>query len=141
LRRVWKRSGDSDNQVYCLSIHRRDTRYTTVSLCFTMIGVLMERYILHIFVLNWVLVIADAAMGYHVAPLLVGMREEPDPEAVDRGAQSIRRLLAFVVALYMFFNCLAYFRGNVLLLLLVSGIIMLDIVFQLMLKWRRRRFR
>jgi hypothetical protein len=101
----------------------------------------MERYILHIFVLNWLLIIADAALGYHIAPLIVRMGEEPDTEAVERGTQAIRRLLAFVVALYMFFNCLTFFRENVLLLLLVSGIIVLDIAFQLVLKWKRHRFR
>jgi hypothetical protein len=96
------------------------------------IGVLMEQYILHIFVMNWVLVIVDAALGYHVAPLLVQMRDKP----AENGPQMIRRLLTAMVALYMFFNCLAYFQGKLLLLLLVSGIVVLDIVFQLGVKWR-----
>ncbi len=107
----------------------------TVSLCFTTFGGHMERYIQHIFVLNWVLIIADAALGFHVAPLLVGMRDG----SVESGSQLVRRLLAVVVALYMFFNCLAYFRGNVLLLLLVSGIVVLDIVFQLVVKGKTGR--
>lgn len=95
----------------------------------------MERYILHIFLLNWLLVIADAAMGYHVAPLLVRMRDA----SIEGGTIMVRRLLCFVVALYMFFNCLAYFRGNVLLLLLVSGIVIFDIVFQSVVKWKISR--
>jgi hypothetical protein len=92
----------------------------------------MERYILHIFIVNWVLVIADAVLGYHVAPLLTGMRDG----ASETGGQLIRRLLPAVVALYMFFNCLAYFRENLLLLLLVSGIVFVDIAFQLVVRWK-----
>jgi hypothetical protein len=95
----------------------------------------MERYILHIFVLNWLLIMADAAMGYLLAPLLVRMRED----AAENGVHLIRRLLPVVVALYMFFNCLAYFRGNLLLLLLVSGIALMDIGFQLFVRWKTGR--
>lgn len=101
---------------------------------------MLEQYKLQIFLLNWGLVIVDAALGYRMAPLLVRKVEDDD---VDVGpamtAASIRRLLAFVVALYMFFNCLAYFRDKMGLLAIVSCIVILDIVFQLVLRWRMGR--
>lgn len=101
---------------------------------------MFEQYKLQIFLLNWGLVIVDAALGYRIAPLLVrksGVEEVGD--GPTRTAESIRRLLAFVVALYMFFNCLAYFRDKMGLLAIVSCVVLLDIVFQLVLRWKMGR--
>ena len=96
----------------------------------------MEPYHLSIFIINTVLVLVDAALGYHVAPrLLAGMDE---PEAVEAGVRTTRGLLPVVVALYMFFNCLGYFRGRTTYLLAVSGLILLDLVLQLLLRRKRR---
>ena len=39
-------------------------------------------------------------------------------------------LLAVAVAVYMFFNCLAYNRQNAVFLLIVTGIILVDIIGQ-----------
>jgi hypothetical protein len=50
----------------------------------------------------------------------------------------VRKLLAGVVALYMFFNCLAYFNDKPLLLLIVTSVIVLDIVCQLMVSRKLR---
>lgn len=97
---------------------------------------MLEQYKLHIFLLNWGLVIVDAALGYRIAPLLVQRGENADAGPAMT-AESIRRLLTFVVALYMFFNCLAYFRGMMLLLAIVSGVVLLDIAFQLIIRWKR----
>lgn len=89
-----------------------------------------EQYALHLFLLNWVLVIADAALGYRMAPLLVGK------EGGALTAERVRKLLTVVVALYMFFNCLAYFRGMTGLMVIVTGIVILDVVFQLLFRWK-----
>ena len=64
----------------------------------------MEQYHLAIFIFNTLMVLADTALGYHLAPrLLAGMDE---PEAVEAGVRTTRGLLPVVVALYMFFSCL-----------------------------------
>lgn len=103
-------------------------------------GLFVERYILHIFLLNWLLIIADAALGYHVAPLLVRMREEGDDDGqYGMTMTMIRRLLAVVVALYMFFNCLAYFRVNFIMLLIICVIVILDLLFQCYVRIRSGR--
>lgn len=99
---------------------------------------MLEQYKLQIFLLNWGLVIVDAALGYRIAPLLVG-KAENDATGPTMTAVSVRRLLAFVVALYMFFNCLAYFRDKMGLLAIVSCIVVLDIVFQLVVRWKMGR--
>lgn len=96
---------------------------------------MLEQYKLQIFLVNWGLVIVDAALGYRLAPLLVRKVETDDSDAGPAmTVENIRRLLAFVVALYMFFNCLAYFRDKMGLLAVVSCIVVLDIAFQLLLR-------
>lgn len=92
----------------------------------------MEQYHLPIFIFNSVMVLVATALGYHLAPrLLAGM---DDPEAVANGVQATRRLLPVVVALYMFFNCLGYFQGRTVYLLSVSGLILVDMSMQLLLR-------
>ncbi len=90
----------------------------------------MERYLIAIFVANFLLVIVDATLGYHLAPRLV-RPGATDPDTVERLAGGLRRLLTCVVALYMFFNCFAYFRMSVVLILVVTGVILVDIAVQL----------
>ena len=99
----------------------------------------MEQYHLPIFIINTLMVLADAAIGYHLAPrLLAGMDE---PEAVEAGVRTTRTLLPVVVALYMFFNCLGYFQGRTTWLLAVSGLVLVDMALQLWLRRKRRGIR
>jgi len=96
----------------------------------------VEQYHLPIFIINTVLVLVATALGYHLAPrLLAGMDE---PEAVEAGVRTTRGLLPLVVALYMFFNCLGYFEGRTLYLLGVSGLLVLDMGLQLLMRRKRR---
>jgi len=96
----------------------------------------VEQYHLPIFAINSVLVLLDAALGYHLVPRLLGGLDEP--EAVEAGVRTTRSLLSFVVALYMFFNCLGYFQGRTLYLLCVSGLVLVDMALQLLLRYKRR---
>lgn len=98
----------------------------------------MDPYLLHIFIANFLLVLVDATMGYHLAPLLA-RRGAEDEEEADWGTLRIRRLLSWVVALYAFFNCYAYFRGNAVFLLVVSALILLDITAQVVVRRKLRK--
>jgi ABC-type siderophore export system fused ATPase/permease subunit len=98
----------------------------------------MDRYFPHWFAINALLVLCDAALGFHIAPLLSRFGKG-DPDSQPLAASAIRRLLALMVAIYMFFNCLAYFRGNSTLLVLVTIVVILDILFQLVLQWKVKR--
>jgi hypothetical protein len=94
----------------------------------------VEQYHLAIFIFNTLMVLADTALGYHLAPrLLAGMDEQ---EAVEAGVRTTRSLLPVVVALYMFFNCLGYFQGRTSWLLAVSVLLLVDMALQL---WLRRK--
>lgn len=96
----------------------------------------MEPYHLPIFIFNTLMVLVDTALGYHFAPrLLAGMGE---PEAVEAGVRTTRGLLPVIVALYMFFNCLGYFQGRTVYLLSVSGLILVDMALQLLLRRKLR---
>ena len=96
----------------------------------------MGQYHLPIFICNTLLVLGVTSLGYHLAPrLLAGMDE---PEAVEAGVRTTRGLLPVVVALYMFFNCLGYFQGRSVYLLAVSGLVLLDLVLQLLIRRKRR---
>jgi hypothetical protein len=96
----------------------------------------VEQYHLPIFIINTVMVLVDTALGYHLAPrLLAGVDE---PEAVETGVRTTRNLLPVVVALYMFFNCLGYFQGRTVYLLSVSGLVLVDLVLQLLMRHKRR---
>jgi hypothetical protein len=97
----------------------------------------MDDYFPHIFVSNIFLTFIDATIGYHVAPTLarLGGNDEESTQSTIRG---VRKLLAAVVALYMFFNCLAFFDHTLSMLLVVTGIIVLDIAAQLMVSVKMR---
>lgn len=90
-----------------------------------------------IFTVNIVLILADASLGYHVAPFLMQQSLPEDADAV-KAVMGVRRLLAAVVALFMFFNCLAWYKGELLYLLLVTGAIVLDIILQVVLRVKFR---
>jgi len=92
----------------------------------------MALHLLYTFLANCFLIVLDAAIGYYAAPALVrlGGGEEADAEGAIRG---MRRLLAGVVALYMFFNCLAFFDQKPWLLYLASAVLVTDIVVQLII--------
>jgi len=96
----------------------------------------VEQHHLAIFIFNTLMVLADTALGYHLAPrLLAGMDE---PEAVESGVRTTRGLLPVVVALYMFFNCLGYFQGRTTWLLVISALLLVDMALQLWLRRKRR---
>lgn len=91
---------------------------------------LLEHALTYIFILNLLLALIDAAIGYHFAPILV--RTGPaDEESLETAAKTVRAMLALVVALYSFFSCLAYYRQKPLLLGVVTAVIVADIAAQL----------
>ncbi len=91
-----------------------------------------------IFVLNVVLVLCDACIGYNLAPLL-GRRGAGDDEEAERTTRSMRNFLSVVVAVYVFLDCLAYSRQNQVFLLIVTGIIVVDMVGQVVVRHKLRR--
>lgn len=93
---------------------------------------LLKQYLPYILAGNVVLTLLDAAIGYHVAPILV-RATATDPDSREQAARTVRAMLALVVALYSFFSCLAYFRQKPVLLLVVTAVIVADIVTQLFL--------
>jgi len=97
----------------------------------------MEHYHLPLFILNTLLVLLDASLGYFMVPhLMIG---EEDHESAEAVARTTRGMLPAIVALYMFFNCLGYFQGRGAYLLAVSGLLLLDLVLQLVLRHRRKK--
>jgi len=98
----------------------------------------METYLLPVFAVNFLLILVDASVGYHLAPLLF-RASGGEPETAEAGVGNVRRLLTGVVTLYMFFNCLAYFRHNGPLLLIVTALILLDLGGQLYVRHRSRQ--
>ena len=98
----------------------------------------LETLLLPFFALNILLVLVDASVGYHLAPLLFRVGGG-DPEAAESGIRSIRRWLTGVVLLYMFFNCLAFFRYNIALLLLVTAMVLFDLGGQLYIRYRAKK--
>lgn len=95
----------------------------------------MEQYHLLIFICNTVMVLGVTSLGYHLAPrLMAGMDEA---EAAKAGVRTTRGLLPLVVALYMFFNCLGYFEGRTVYLLGVSGLVLVDLALQLLMRRKR----
>lgn len=97
----------------------------------------MDAYLPYIFISNIFLTFIDATIGYYAAPALARLGGN-DEDGVEWAVQGVRKLLAGVVALYMFFNCLAYFNDKTTLLLIVTSVIVLDIVCQLMVSRKLR---
>jgi predicted membrane channel-forming protein YqfA (hemolysin III family) len=98
----------------------------------------MDTLLLPFFIVNLALILVDASVGYYLAPVLF-RASGGEPEAAVNGARTIRYLLTGVVALYMFFNCLAFFRHNAPLLLVVTGLILFDLGGQLYIRYRTRQ--
>lgn len=90
----------------------------------------MENFLLPIFVVNFVLVLCDASLGFFIVPHLL-RREARDGDEAGRAGRSAPTLLAVAVAVYMFFNCLAYNRQSIIYLLVVTGLILADLTAQL----------
>jgi hypothetical protein len=97
-----------------------------------------ESLLLPVFAGNLFLVLVDASIGYHLAPLLFSVSGS-DPDTAENGVRSIRRLLSCIVALYMFFNCLSYFRQQLSMLVLVTAFILFDLGGQLYIRYRSRQ--
>lgn len=97
----------------------------------------MDPYFPYIFISNVFLTLADATIGYHAAPTLIRLGTT-DEESAVRTLHGMRTLLAGVVAIYMFCNCLAFFNRQPFFLLVVTGIIVLDIVAQLVVSGKMR---
>lgn len=95
--------------------------------------------LLSFFVLNTLLVLLDASLGYHLAPRLLRMADPDEPEQLETAVRAVRSMLTLLVTLYMFFNCLAYFRGNSVLLLVVTTLVVFDLGGQLYLRRRSDR--
>jgi hypothetical protein len=94
--------------------------------------------LLAFFILNWLLIIGDASLGYFVLPLL--LRRAPGDSAGDgTTVGGMRRLLTATVMLYMLVNCYAYFRQYSTLLYIVTALVVLDIVVQIVVRQRRLR--
>lgn len=98
----------------------------------------MEPYYLYIFIVNIVLALCDASMGYHLAPIL-GRRGAVNDEDAERTTRGMRKLLSGVVALYVFLDCIAYSRRSLVFLLVVAAIIVLDMVGQLLVRHKLLR--
>ena len=90
---------------------------------------------LTLFIINLVLVLVDAALGFHLAPRLLSSID--DPEMKEQAVRATRRTLSAVVALYMFFNCVGYFRGKSSWLGAVLLLVLLDMGLQLWLTRHR----
>ena len=93
----------------------------------------MDTVYLYAFVLNVVLALCDASMGYHLAPV-IGRVVAGDNEEAERTTRVMRKLLSGVVVLYVFLNCIAYSRKSLIFLLVVTAIIVLDMVGQLLVR-------
>lgn len=88
-----------------------------------------------VFIVNWVLIIIDASLGYFVLPVLlsrVPVKSDSEPgHENDAVVAKMRRLLTFMVLLYMLVNCYAFFESQEILLYIVTALIVMDIIVQL----------
>ena len=95
------------------------------------------------FILNSLLIIGDASLGYFVLPMIFPPKHDEQIEAGTSGDAAaiagLRRMLTVLVLLYMLVNCYAYFREYTILLYIVTALVVLDIIIQLVLRQRRAR--
>lgn len=100
----------------------------------------IEILLLLLFIFNILMILVDASVGYYLTPKLfppqtvVDDEDEFDEPAKPAAPRTIRWMLTGVVALYMFFNCLAFFRKDLPLIIVVSALILLDLIGQLYVK-------
>ena len=92
----------------------------------------MDHHLSYVFLANVFFILVDATIGYHAAPALsrLGGVDQSDAEWTVRG---VRKLLAGVVTLYTFFNCLAFFDQKPWFLYFVSAVLAVDIAAQLII--------
>ena len=94
-----------------------------------------DSFLLPLFLLNTLLIIVDASLGYRFAPrLLQGMG---DPETAGPAVGPTRAMLSAVVALYMFFNCRGYYQARPGFLLAVLALVAADMLLQVWLVRRK----
>ena len=98
----------------------------------------LDTFLLPLFVFNFLLILVDASVGYHLAPQFFRVTGG-EPESEEKGIRSIRRTLTLVVTLYMFFNCLSYFRQDSTMLVIVMLLVAADLGGQLYIHHRTRR--
>ncbi len=98
----------------------------------------MKTYFTFIFILNVILALADVSLGYNLAPLL-GRRGAVDDADSERKTRGMRKFLSIIVAVYVLLDCLAYSRQSLVFLIAVTGIIVLDMVGQLVIRRKLRR--
>jgi hypothetical protein len=92
--------------------------------------------LLSFFILNWLLIIGDAALGYFVMPLLLPPKPG-EPLKESTAVDGMRRLLSVMVTLYMLANCYAFFSRYSTLLYIVTALVALDVIVQLVVRQRR----
>jgi len=95
-----------------------------------------DTLLLSLFILNILLVLLDASLGYHLAPRLLRMPDTDEPELRESAVRTVRGMLTVLVMLYMFFNCWGYFRGNSGLLLIVTAMVLFDLGGQMYIRHR-----
>ena len=104
-----------------------------------------QQILLTFFILNWLLVIGDATLGYFLLPRLLPRNSADSlPDAAGGSGSAVggmRRLLAIMVLLYMLANCYAFYQEYSNLLYLVTFILLLDVFAQLLLRGIRLRRR
>ncbi len=101
----------------------------------------MPDHLRTLFIINAALTLLDASLGYHLAPRLLRLSPPAPDTDPGRVVQTIRRMLTGVVLLYMFCNCLAYFRQNRTLLAVVTVLLAVDLGGQLYVRYRTRQRR
>jgi hypothetical protein len=106
-------------------------------------GMTAEEILLAFFIINWLLVIVDASLGYFLMPMVIP-RNSPDvvtgsDEGHSAAVVGMRRLLTIMVVLYMTVNCYAYYQKHATLLYVITGIVLVDIIAQLALRRHRTR--
>ena len=97
----------------------------------------LDTLLLPLFIFNFLLIMVDASVGYHLAPQFYRVTGGP-PEEAEQGVRSIRRTLTLVVTVYMFFNCLSYFRHDSTMLLIVTLLVAVDLGGQMYIRHRTR---
>lgn len=100
---------------------------------------LPENLAVLIFILNILLVLVDASLGFFLAPHLLRLPDTDEAELRETAVRTVRRMLTALVALYMFFNCLGYFNGDMSLLLIVTALVVSDLGGQVYLRRRAKR--
>lgn len=96
----------------------------------------MDQFLLPLFIVNCLMILVDASLGYHFTPQLLSGIE--NNEAMESGIKTTRQLLSVVVTIYMFFNCFGYFQRRPSYLFAVSGLIVMDLAIQYFMHRKRR---